>query len=70
LFLELFLDEEQIEKLHDFEEDCMDDLTRTKEFAKSTSMDERIRRTFERLVNSKFIDLSSFFSAPILYYRD
>jgi hypothetical protein len=42
------LDDEQVEKLHDFEEDCMDDLARNKEYNKNISTEERIHRTAER----------------------
>lgn len=45
---ELFLNDDQVEKLHDFEEDCMDDLAREKELRKRTSNEERILRTAER----------------------
>ncbi|VDM29259.1 unnamed protein product [Toxocara canis] len=46
--LKLFLNDDQVEKLHDFEEDCMEDLAREKEFKKNTSSEERIHRTAER----------------------
>uniref|UniRef100_A0A914VNG0 Uncharacterized protein n=1 Tax=Plectus sambesii TaxID=2011161 RepID=A0A914VNG0_9BILA len=46
--LKLFLDDEQVEKLHDFEEDCMDDLARIKEYNKNISTEERIHRTADR----------------------
>lgn len=39
---------DQIEKLHDFEEECMDELSKSKEHAKFKSMEERIKRTAER----------------------
>lgn len=47
-FLELYLNKDQIEKLHDFEEECMDELSRAKEAAKVKSTEERIKRTAER----------------------
>uniref|UniRef100_A0A915BSL5 Transient receptor potential channel n=1 Tax=Parascaris univalens TaxID=6257 RepID=A0A915BSL5_PARUN len=46
--LKLFLNDDQVEKLHDFEEDCMEDLAREKEFKRNTSNEERIHRTAER----------------------
>ncbi|VDN56541.1 unnamed protein product [Dracunculus medinensis] len=46
--LELFLDPDQVEKLHDFEEDCMESLACEKEFLKNISVEERIHRTAER----------------------
>ena len=46
--IELFLDEEDVEKLHDFEEECMEDLFRQKEHARLKSNDERIKQTCER----------------------
>uniref|UniRef100_F1KQ20 Transient receptor potential channel n=1 Tax=Ascaris suum TaxID=6253 RepID=F1KQ20_ASCSU len=46
--LKLFLNDDQVEKLHDFEEDCMEDLAREKELKKNTSNEERIHRTAER----------------------
>uniref|UniRef100_A0A914DXJ0 Uncharacterized protein n=1 Tax=Acrobeloides nanus TaxID=290746 RepID=A0A914DXJ0_9BILA len=48
LSLKLYLSQEQIEKLHDFEEECMDQLSRAKETTKLLSTDERIKRTCER----------------------
>ena len=39
-----------MEKLQDFEEDCMDDLAREKEYRRNTSNEERIHRVAERLV--------------------
>ncbi|VDK52174.1 unnamed protein product [Anisakis simplex] len=46
--LKLFLNDDQVEKIHDFEEDCMEDLAREKEFKKNTSNEERIHRTADR----------------------
>lgn len=48
--LELFLDPDQVEKLHDFEEDCMESLACEKEFLKNISVEERIHRTAERFL--------------------
>ena len=48
LFSELFLDEEDVEKLHDFEEECMEDLFRQREHNRLKSNEERIRQTYER----------------------
>ncbi len=45
---ELFLEEDDVEKVHDFEEECMDDLAKQKEFDDLTSTDERVRRTADR----------------------
>uniref|UniRef100_A0A0N4ZG74 LSDAT_euk domain-containing protein n=1 Tax=Parastrongyloides trichosuri TaxID=131310 RepID=A0A0N4ZG74_PARTI len=46
--LKLFLNHDQVEKLHDFEEECMDELHRQKEYKKNVSTDERIYRIAER----------------------
>uniref|UniRef100_A0AAF5D5N7 TRPM SLOG domain-containing protein n=1 Tax=Strongyloides stercoralis TaxID=6248 RepID=A0AAF5D5N7_STRER len=46
--LKLFLNHDQVEKLHDFEEECMDELHRQKEYKKNVSTDERILRIAER----------------------
>ncbi|CEF67884.1 Transient receptor potential cation channel subfamily M member 1 [Strongyloides ratti] len=46
--LKLFLNLDQVEKLHDFEEECMDELHRQKEYKKNVSTDERILRIAER----------------------
>ena len=45
---ELFLDDEDVERLHDFEEECMEDLFRLREHTRLRSGDERIRQTNER----------------------
>lgn len=37
-----------MEKIHDFEEECMGDLAREKEYERSTSTEERIHRTADR----------------------
>ncbi len=50
LFTELFLSGEDVEHLHDFEEECIEDYFREKDQRFSTSSDERIRFTAERLV--------------------
>ncbi|CAG9538250.1 unnamed protein product [Cercopithifilaria johnstoni] len=59
--LKLFLNADQVEKLHDFEEECMGDLAREKEYEKSTSTEERIHRTAERtdLMLVRLNDLTS-----------
>jgi transient receptor potential cation channel subfamily M protein 3 len=46
--LKLFLAPDQVEKLHDFEEECMEDYARQKEYEKNRSNDERLQRTAER----------------------
>uniref|UniRef100_A0A0K0F7B4 LSDAT_euk domain-containing protein n=1 Tax=Strongyloides venezuelensis TaxID=75913 RepID=A0A0K0F7B4_STRVS len=46
--LKLFLNHDQVEKLHDFEEECMDELHRQKEYKKNVSTDERIMRIADR----------------------
>ncbi|VDL62851.1 unnamed protein product [Nippostrongylus brasiliensis] len=59
--LKLFLNDDQVEKLHDFEEDCMDDLAREKELRKRTSNEERILRTAERtdMILNRLNDIAS-----------
>ncbi len=47
-FPELFLSGEDVEHLHDFEEECIEDYFREKDQRFSTSSDERIRLTAER----------------------
>ena len=49
--LELFLSHEDTEKLHDFEEECMEDLYREKEMKHHSSTEERIKFINERLDN-------------------
>ncbi|CAJ0571052.1 unnamed protein product, partial [Mesorhabditis spiculigera] len=46
--LKLFLKADQVEKLHDFEEDCMEELGRLKDHARNSSNDRLIFRTSER----------------------
>uniref|UniRef100_A0A914VVH5 Transient receptor potential cation channel subfamily M member 3 n=1 Tax=Plectus sambesii TaxID=2011161 RepID=A0A914VVH5_9BILA len=59
--LKLFLDYGQVKKLHDFEEDCMDDLARIKEYNKNISTEERIHRTADRseFMSIKLKDLAT-----------
>uniref|UniRef100_A0A915PF14 TRPM SLOG domain-containing protein n=1 Tax=Setaria digitata TaxID=48799 RepID=A0A915PF14_9BILA len=59
--LKLFLNADQVEKLHDFEEECMSDLAREKEYEKNTSTEERIHRTADRtdLILVRLNDLAS-----------
>ncbi|CAJ0944633.1 unnamed protein product, partial [Mesorhabditis belari] len=59
--LKLFLSEDQVEKLHDFEEDCMEELGRKKEHERNTSSEQRILRTAERtdLMMARLNDLTS-----------
>lgn len=47
--LKLFLSREDTEKLHDFEEECMEDFFREKENKFHSSSDERVRLTSERV---------------------
>ncbi|KAK6009646.1 hypothetical protein OSTOST_25415, partial [Ostertagia ostertagi] len=44
----LFLSDEQIERIHSFEEECIEDMEREKDIRKQSSNDERIHRTAER----------------------
>jgi transient receptor potential cation channel subfamily M protein 3 len=60
VYLELFLDEEQVEKLHDFEEDCMDDMARNKEYLTNISTEERIMRTTERYVGYTMVEWQNY----------
>uniref|UniRef100_A0A914HV67 Uncharacterized protein n=1 Tax=Globodera rostochiensis TaxID=31243 RepID=A0A914HV67_GLORO len=46
--LKLFLSNDQVEKLHDFEEECMEDFAREKEYERNRTSDERLHRTCER----------------------
>lgn len=46
--LKLFLSQDQVEKIHDFEEECMESLAREKEYQSSRTNDERLYRTCER----------------------
>ena len=45
---ELFLSEEDVERIHDFEEECVEDYYRDKEQRIQCSTEERIRLTHER----------------------
>jgi transient receptor potential cation channel subfamily M protein 3 len=47
-FSELFLSPEDSEKLHDFEEECIEDFFREKELKFHNSSEERIRVINER----------------------
>ena len=41
--LKLFLDQDAVEKLHDFEEDCMEDYFKEKEMMSNASPDEKLK---------------------------
>ncbi|CAL1532413.1 unnamed protein product [Lymnaea stagnalis] len=49
--LKLFLSHEDTEKLHDFEEECMEDLNREKELKHQNSSEERLKFIAERVEN-------------------
>ncbi|XP_059155365.1 transient receptor potential cation channel subfamily M member 3-like isoform X3 [Physella acuta] len=49
--LKLFLSHEDTEKLHDFEEECMEDLYREKDLKHQNSSEERIKFISERVEN-------------------
>ncbi|CAD5209766.1 unnamed protein product [Bursaphelenchus xylophilus] len=73
--LKLFFNREQIEKMHDFEEECMESLAREKEFLSSRTNEERLRRTVERTDNilQRVNDLSqkeSYFSDSINHFEN
>ena len=45
---ELFLNSDEVRKIHDFEEDCVDDYFMTKELNKESSTEERIKANNQR----------------------
>lgn len=47
--IELFITEDELKKVHDFEEQCMEEYFREKDDRFNSSNDERIRVTSERL---------------------
>uniref|UniRef100_A0A286XZI5 Transient receptor potential cation channel subfamily M member 1 n=3 Tax=Cavia porcellus TaxID=10141 RepID=A0A286XZI5_CAVPO len=49
--LKLFLSEEELKRLHEFEEQCVQEYFREKEDEQQSSSDERIRVTCERVEN-------------------
>ncbi|XP_074090371.1 transient receptor potential cation channel subfamily M member 1-like [Macrotis lagotis] len=49
--LKLFLNDEELKKLHEFEEQCMEEYFQEKEDEQQSSSDERIRVTSERVEN-------------------
>jgi hypothetical protein len=55
----LFLEDDKVEELHDFEEECMDDLSRKKHVERITSKTELIQGTSERteFISMKVKDL-------------
>lgn len=56
---ELFLSHDDMEKLHDFEEECAEDYFREKEILLQSSSDKRIQVINERYVNyGKYLPLS------------
>lgn len=59
-FVELFLNDDEVEKLHDFEEECCDDFHRARDIKLMTSQEERIRRTTDRVefISMKLDDLT------------
>ncbi|KAJ7416030.1 Transient receptor potential cation channel subfamily M member 3 [Willisornis vidua] len=51
MFLELFITEDELKKVHDFEEQCIEEYFREKDDRFNSSNDERIRVTSERVEN-------------------
>lgn len=49
--LKLFLDSEDLERLYDFEEECVEGYFREKETKLQMSIEERIKQTAERAEN-------------------
>ncbi|KAK0422426.1 hypothetical protein QR680_007566 [Steinernema hermaphroditum] len=45
--IKVHLDEDELRQLHDFEEDCMDDLSRKKQHIRTIDTEQRIHRTAE-----------------------
>ena len=45
---ELFFNQAQVEKLHDFEEDCVENLTSEREYKRARTSEERLYRTSDR----------------------
>lgn len=60
--LELFLSDEAIEQLHDFEEECLDAYFHEGERKQLSSIDERIRLTTDRSVR---LSLCQSFMLPV-----
>lgn len=52
---ELFITEDELKKVHDFEEQCMEEYFREKDDRFNSSNDERIRVTSERLKHYRHI---------------
>ena len=51
---ELFLEREDVEKVHDFEEEAMEDLSREKDHNFALSTEQRVRSTNDRCANVVF----------------
>lgn len=58
--LKLFLDNEDLERLYDFEEECVEGYFREQEMKLQASTDERIKQTNERVdnINQKVEDIN------------
>lgn len=58
--LKLFLDKEDLERLYDFEEECVEGYFREKETKLAMSTEERIKNTTERVenINQKVEDIN------------
>ena len=56
---ELFLSRDDTEKVHDFEEECMEDFFREKENKFQSSSDERVRVINERYSASSFASIAA-----------
>lgn len=65
LFAEVRLDEDEIRKLHDFEEDCMDDLSRKKLISEALNSETRLQNTAERYAVNRFM-----FSNFLIWLRE
>lgn len=68
--IELFLDEDDVRKIHEFEEDCVDDYFTTLELNKESSTEERIKATNQRSVTKWNDDLTTYSgSSQILRFK-
>ena len=67
---ELFLNSDEVRKIHDFEEDCVDDYFMTKELNKESSTEERIKATNQRWALSfSAFPLNAKYSIPALVVK-
>jgi hypothetical protein len=68
-FTELFITDDELKKVHDFEEQCIEEYFREKDDRFNSSNDERIRVTSERWVSWAYASHTCLMPQPALQFE-